>query len=198
MKTSLVRTITMLCALAWMSSLAAVASAQSTTANIVSAANTFLATLDEKRRQRVLFAFNDAEQRTRWSNLPVSISRLGGVSLKEMNARQRSAAMAMLAAALSRTGFEKIQQIIEADQVLKQQEDNNPMFGKDLYYLSLLGHIEFSADVPRGPANRRLVFENHHHSEIAAYLVNCLVPEEQTIRVLAQHRNEQQSFYRLD
>jgi hypothetical protein len=59
-------------------------------------------------------------------------------------------------------------------------------------------HIEFSADVPRGATTRRLVFENHHHSEIAAYLVNCLIPEDQNIRVLAQHRNEQQSFYRLD
>ena len=59
-------------------------------------------------------------------------------------------------------------------------------------------HIEFSAYVPRGPANRRLVFENRHHSKIAAYLVNCLIPEDQNIRVLAQHRNEQQSFYRLD
>lgn len=139
MQTSLVRTVTILCALAWMSSLAAVASAQSATANIVSAANTFLATLDEKQRQRVLFAFNDAEQRARWSNLPVSMSRLGGVSLKEMNAGQRSAAMAMLAAALSRGGFEKIQQIIAADEALKQQADNNSMFGKDLYYFSLLG-----------------------------------------------------------
>ena len=59
-------------------------------------------------------------------------------------------------------------------------------------------HIEFSADVPRGPANRRLVFENRHRTEIAAYLVNCLVPEDRDIRVLAQHRNEQQSLYRLD
>jgi hypothetical protein len=87
----------------------------------------------------VLFAFNDAEQRVHWSNLPVSMSRLGGVSLKELNARQRSAAMAMLAAALSRTGFEKIQQIIEADQVLKQQQNDNPMFGNDLYFFSFLG-----------------------------------------------------------
>jgi hypothetical protein len=59
-------------------------------------------------------------------------------------------------------------------------------------------HIEFNAGVPRGPTNRSLVFENHHHSEIAAYLVNCSVPEDQQIRVVAQHRNEQQSFYRLD
>lgn len=58
--------------------------------------------------------------------------------------------------------------------------------------------IQWRADVPAGAANRRLVFENHHQSEIAAYLVNCLVPQDRNIRVVAQHRNEQQSFYQLN
>jgi len=58
--------------------------------------------------------------------------------------------------------------------------------------------IKFSAALPRGGANRRLVFENSHRRGIAAYLVNCLVPEDRNIRVVAQHRNEQQSFYQLD
>jgi hypothetical protein len=49
--------------------------------------------------------------------------------------------------------------------------------------------IEFAADVPRGSANRRLIFENHHQSGIAAYLVNCLVPRDPDIRVSAQNRN---------
>jgi len=59
-------------------------------------------------------------------------------------------------------------------------------------------HIEFSADVPRGGRHRRLVFRNHHQSRIGAYLVNCLVPRDRDIRVVAQNRNEQQSFYQLD
>ena len=58
--------------------------------------------------------------------------------------------------------------------------------------------IEFSADLPRGGPNRRLIFENHHQSRIAAYLVNCLVPRDRDIRIVAQNRNEQQSFYQLD
>ncbi|HWC16042.1 MAG TPA: HupE/UreJ family protein [Terriglobales bacterium] len=58
--------------------------------------------------------------------------------------------------------------------------------------------IEFTADLPSGGASRRLIFENHHHSQIAAYLVNCLVPRDRDIRVLVQERNEQQSFYQLD
>lgn len=58
--------------------------------------------------------------------------------------------------------------------------------------------IELSAALPHRGSNRRLVFENHHQSRIAAYLVNCLVPHDPDIRVVAQNRNEQQSFYQLD
>jgi len=63
-----------------------------------------------------------------------------------------------------------------------------------------LGEIqmEFSADLPQRGSNRRLIFENHHQSRIAAYLVNCLVPRDPNIRVVAQNRDEQQSFYQLD
>jgi hypothetical protein len=59
-------------------------------------------------------------------------------------------------------------------------------------------HLEFSADLPPGEPNRRLVFENHHQSGISAYLVNCLAPRDPYIKVVAQKRDEQQSFYQLD
>jgi hypothetical protein len=58
--------------------------------------------------------------------------------------------------------------------------------------------IEFDANVPRGGRHRRLIFENHHQSRIAAYLVNCLVPRDPDIQLTAQQRNYQQSFYQLD
>lgn len=58
--------------------------------------------------------------------------------------------------------------------------------------------LEFDADVSSGGPNRRLIFENRHQSRIAAYLVNCLVPRDPDIRITAQNRNYQQSFYQLD
>lgn len=58
--------------------------------------------------------------------------------------------------------------------------------------------LDFNADVPRNRRNRKLIFENHHQSRIAAYLVNCLVPRDPKIQVTAQHRNYQQSIYQLD
>lgn len=59
-------------------------------------------------------------------------------------------------------------------------------------------HIEFTVDLPSGGPERRIVFENHHQNEISVYLMNCLVPRDPDIRVLAQNRNENQSFYQLD
>jgi hypothetical protein len=58
--------------------------------------------------------------------------------------------------------------------------------------------IEFSANLPRGGPNRKLIFENHHQRGIAAYQVNSLVPRDPDIRILAQNRNYTQSFYELD
>jgi len=48
---------------------------------MVTAANKFLSSLDDNQRQTVLFAYDDQQQRQRWSNLPVSFVRRGGVSL---------------------------------------------------------------------------------------------------------------------
>ncbi|MBV8843307.1 MAG: DUF3500 domain-containing protein [Bryobacterales bacterium] len=113
--------------------------AQTATSRMVGAANSFLATLDQKQRQRLLFAFDDEKQRARWSNLPVAMVPRSGLGMGELNASQRSAAMALVASALSKTGFEKVQQIMDGDETLKRNEGGNPMFGKDLYFISILG-----------------------------------------------------------
>src|ERR1700756_1611579 len=145
MKRSLlgVATVTLVAAAVYLycaTGMVTVAIAEQTAAQrIVSAANNFLSTLDEKQRQKVLFAFDDEKQRARWSNLPTSFVPRAGVSLKEMNTAQRNAALALVTSALSRRGFEKVQQIMEGDEVNKISEGNNPIFGKDLYYISMLG-----------------------------------------------------------
>src|SRR5580658_2417822 len=99
------RTLRGVGALALICSSVATAGAQTATSRIVGAANTFLSTLDEKQRRSVMFAFDDEKQRANWSNLPTSFVPRGGISLKEMNPTQRSAAMALVSSALSRKGF---------------------------------------------------------------------------------------------
>lgn len=126
-------------ALAMISVSVTAAAAQTATSRMVSAAHTFLSTLDEKQRQSAMFAFDDEAQRARWSNLPTTMVPRAGLSLKELNAAQRSAAMALVSSGLSPRGFEKVEQIMEGDEILKLNEGNRPMFGKDLYYISILG-----------------------------------------------------------
>lgn len=98
------------------------ATAQNATSKIVKAANSFLGTLDDKQRQSVVFAFDDEEQRKRWSNLPTGAVPRAGISLKAMAPDQRAAAMTLMSLVLSARGMEKVQQIMDADEVLKTNQ----------------------------------------------------------------------------
>src|SRR5580692_10439731 len=73
----------------------------STTGEITGAAKKFLATLDDAQRGKVLYDFKDSAQRKRWSNLPTSFVKRGGLRLGDLTKSQREAAMAVVAAALS-------------------------------------------------------------------------------------------------
>ena len=61
------------------------------------------------------------------------------------------------------------------------------------------GEIElaFSADLPAVRGEHQLTFENHHQSGISVYLVNSLVPRNKDLRLEAQSRNQNQSFYQV-
>lgn len=126
-------------AAALVSLLASSAVSQNATPKIVSAANKFLSTLDQKQHQSVMFAFDDKKQRTRWSNLPTTMVPRAGLAMGELNATQRAAAMALVASTLSPRGFEKVEQIIEADEILNKNEADRKMFGRDRFYISILG-----------------------------------------------------------
>jgi hypothetical protein len=154
------------------------------TAKIVSAANAFLASLDAGQRRSVMYAFDDPQQRARWSNLPTTFVPRGGIALKTMTPAQRTAAMNLVASALSTKGYEKVLQIMEGDEVLTKSDTgpgnngNGPprgnggpppdggmrppprapggaMFGKELYYISLLG-------TPSEKTPWMLQFGGHH------------------------------------
>jgi hypothetical protein len=108
---------------------------------VAGAARKFLATLDEDQRGKVVFDFKDEAQRKRWSNFPSPMFRRAGLRMGDLSAPQREAAMAVLAAALSREGYEKVRQIVESDEVLRVQEGGrrDGSIGRDQYFLSFLG-----------------------------------------------------------
>ena len=123
-------TIPQACALALMLFPAHLALTETATSRIVTAANSFLSTLDASQQKRVLFAFDDEEQRKRWSNFPTTMVPRAGISIKEMTPAQRTAAMALLSATLSRRGFEKVIEIMDGDEALKSMPDNGPPGGR--------------------------------------------------------------------
>jgi hypothetical protein len=107
---------------------------------IVASANNFLSSLDEGQRSKVLFDFNDAEQRRRWSNLPTTMVPRAGLKMGDLSGPQRNAAMALLSAALSKRGYEKVLAIVEGDEALRIASGaRGSMFGRDLFYISILG-----------------------------------------------------------
>lgn len=132
----------------------------------VAAADAFLATLDPAKRAKAHIELN-AKTRTVWSNLPTGVAmqtgatERNGLKLGDMTAAQEKAAMALLAAALSREGYEKATAIVDADEVLEQRSaptrkgDSRVRFGRKEYYVAILGKP--SADSPW-----MLQFGGHH------------------------------------
>ncbi len=111
------------------------------TSQLVTKAKDFLGTLGGAERAKVLFQFTDDTQRARWSNLPTTMVKREGLRLGDLSAPQRTAAMTMLSAALSRQGYEKVLAIMEGDETLNNSAPMRTprMFGHDEYYVSLLG-----------------------------------------------------------
>lgn len=99
-------------------------------AAIAAAANKFLATLDHAQRNKVVFDFKDDAQRRRWSNLPTGIFKRQGLRVGDLTQTQREAVLAVLAAALSPQGYEKVLQIVTADELLKKSSGET-IFGRD-------------------------------------------------------------------
>jgi hypothetical protein len=143
------------------------------TARVVEAANKFLATLSAAERDKCTFSFTSS-QRTGWSNLPTGIFQRNGLRMGDMTARQREAALAVVAAALSREGYRKVTDIMNGDEVLKnagggrtggRQGGANPggagrrgggiRFGLDEYYMTLLG-------TPSATTAWMIQFGGHH------------------------------------
>lgn len=108
----------------------------STTASLVDAATGFLAALTEEQRAATLFAVDDDEWR-KWSNID-SYHRQG-TSLRDMDDVQKAAAMGLLSASLSATGYEKVDATIKLNHTEGELMDNLEGFGEDLYWFTVMG-----------------------------------------------------------
>jgi hypothetical protein len=124
--------------------------ATDSTRRAVDAADAFLATLTPPQRLKANLDLND-KTRTVWSNLPTGVkmqvgaTERNGLKLGDMTVPQEKAALALVAATLSRDGYQKTMAIVDADQVLEERSAPTraaaaPVrFGRVEYYVAILG-----------------------------------------------------------
>jgi hypothetical protein len=113
------------------------ASAEEATSQAATAAEDFLASLDDAQREQASFEFDD-EQKSNWTNVPTSDEERNGVPFGDMTEEQQQAAMAILEAALSEEGYEKAVGIMEGDEVLAG-EGGGGQFGIDHFVAGIFG-----------------------------------------------------------
>jgi hypothetical protein len=123
-------------------------------ADAVTKANAFLSTLDAKQKEKVLLDF-DSGKKPSWSNLPVTMVPRNGLPLGELTKPQRAAALATLAAVLSKPGYQKAIDIMNADDQLVKDKGNKMRFGTENYYLAIFG-------TPSETTPWMLQFGGHH------------------------------------
>src|SRR5262245_58019025 len=128
--------------------------AANVTARMVAAANGFLATLNSAEKAKGMFTFSGG-QKAQWSNLPSGIFQRNGLRLGDLTAPQRDAAMAVVASALSRDGYQKVTDIMNGDEVLRTSgggatggrqgaparggRGGGVQFGLAEYYIAIIG-----------------------------------------------------------
>jgi hypothetical protein len=110
-------------------------------ADMVQAADTFVASLEPEQRARALFAFEDAE-RLNWHFVPRARR---GLPLKDMSPEQQELARGILRAGLSRRGYLTASAIIELELVLREMGQNPVIRDPELYYFSIFGTPSHSA-----------------------------------------------------
>jgi Protein of unknown function (DUF3500) len=99
----------------------------------VAAANKFLGSLDQKQRATAVYDFASTKKSV-WSNFPVDFVPRNGVRMGDLAKAQKDAALDLMAALLSKAGYQKIIDIMDGDQELAKgggKDGKGPKGGKD-------------------------------------------------------------------
>ena len=102
----------------------------------------FIESLTPELRRKAVFGF-DSPERRRWHYVPREMFDRKGAGLKEMDSRQRRAALKMVAAGLSQTGYKKVTAIMDLEKTLGELEQSlgqlRPVRDPHLYFFSIFG-----------------------------------------------------------
>jgi hypothetical protein len=117
------------------------------------AAQALIDALDDQQRQRLVWSF-DAEERFNWHFIP---RERQGLPLRDLNPRQREAAVALLRTGLSEKGFTKAETIRGLEEVLRAAGGDPNVRNPELYFFTIFGEPGARAWAWR--------YEGHHLSQ---------------------------------
>ncbi|MGI4884601.1 MAG: DUF3500 domain-containing protein [Janthinobacterium lividum] len=126
-----------------------------TVADVVAAANAFLATLSTAQQATVQPAYTQANV-IKWSNLPCGAGCREGLQLSSLTAAQQAAALAVVQAAtgtVAGDGYDETQQIRAADDNLATKAGGG--YGSGIYFIALVG-------TPSATGTWQLQYGGHH------------------------------------
>jgi hypothetical protein len=164
------------------------------TMKAVTAAKAFLATLNSLQQAAVVLPLNK-DTRSKWSNLPNGAAGLtfvrNGLKLGDLTEVQQQAALELVAAALSRMGYQKVMNIVNAEEnfarssVQAHAAAGNPArFGRAEYYIAILG-------TPSSAQPWMIQFGGHHLG------INLTVAGKENV-LTPSHTGTQPASYSLD
>jgi hypothetical protein len=104
---------------------------------MVDAARAFIATLDDAQRETVRFAI-DAKEWQMWFNISPYVFR-HGLMLEDLSEPQRDAALALVRASTSESGFESIRNCMRLNHTIGEITGKAEEYGEWVYFLSLFG-----------------------------------------------------------
>lgn len=111
------------------------------TADVVTAANAFLATLDATTRDKVEYDFSENKARQTWSNFPATAVPREGIVLSALSTAQRTSLATLMQVALSPDGAVQDDNIQKADDYLKSLggQGADGFGGLNDYYVAVYG-----------------------------------------------------------
>lgn len=116
----------------------------------------FLDSLSEQQKEKAVLSFGD-ETREVWHFFPSELWKRPGLTLKELSPIQRELLFALLRTNLSETGFDKMNRIIDLENVLIEMKSNVHMRDDERYNITFYGN-------PLEDKKWAWSFEGHHIS----------------------------------
>lgn len=131
------------------------------------AASKFLNSLSKEQKQKTIYGLEDSE-RYNWHFFPKTDRK--GISLNELDTKQKESVYALLKTCLSSNGFEKTMQVVQLETVLQVLENRNDKEYRDpgKYFIIIFGE-------PHEKNSWGWRFEGHHISFSFSAMNNKLV-----------------------